>query len=561
MKQAKKTALKAFLGCVVVVIGLNVASHFVHQRFDLTHDNRYTLSQTSKDIIERIDQPLTIEIYLEGNFPSSFKKLQAETKQLLEEYQSVNNLIDIRFINPLEGNESDKLNKAEELYVNGMRPLNITVNEKGKQSQEMVFPWGSAIYGDQKVNIPLLKNTMAMSTEETVNVSVQHLEYAITDAIQKATVSKSKKIAVIKGIGEPADIEVADLLMSLRSSYFIAPFVMDSVSKNPKTTLEQLKEYDLALINKPSKEFTDQEVQVLDQYIINGGKALFFMESVQADMDSLQRNGEMFVYPKGHILGDMLFKYGVRVNPVLVKDEVGTPLKIAVGSQGSQTQYEEFVWKFAPYAYPTSQHPIVKNIEGVKFDFANSIDTLKNNVKKTVLLQSSPYSKTVGTPTMISLQMLGEESNPEEYKGKGNLPLAVLLEGDFTSTYNNRVLPFADKDFKKSGVNNKIIVVSDGDVVRNQLDQNLQPMELGYDKWTNKLYGNKEFVLNSINYLTDDNGLLNLRSKEVKLALLDKEAVFSDYRKIQIVLVVLPVLLILLFGILFTYLRKKKYTK
>lgn len=561
MKQAKKTALKAFLGSVVVVIGLNVASHFVHQRFDLTHDNRYTLSQTSKDIIEQIDQPLTIEIYLEGNFPSSFKKLQAETKQLLEEYQSVNNLIDIRFINPLEGNESDKLNKAEELYVNGMRPLNITVNEKGKQSQEMVFPWGSAIYGDQKVNIPLLKNTMAMSTEETVNVSVQHLEYAITDAIQKATVSKSKKIAVIKGIGEPADIEVADLLMSLRSSYFIAPFIMDSVSKNPKTTLEQLKEYDLALINKPSKEFTDQEVQVLDQYIINGGKALFFMESVQADMDSLQRNGEMFVYPKGHILGDMLFKYGVRVNPVLVKDEVGTPLKIAVGSQGSQTQYEEFVWKFAPYAYPTSQHPIVKNIEGVKFDFANSIDTLKNNVKKTVLLQSSPYSKTVGTPTMISLQMLGEESNPEEYKGKGNLPLAVLLEGDFTSTYNNRVLPFADKDFKKSGVNNKIIVVSDGDVVRNQLDQNLQPMELGYDKWTNKLYGNKEFVLNSINYLTDDNGLLNLRSKEVKLALLDKEAVFSDYRKIQIVLVVLPVLLILLFGILFTYLRKKKYTK
>lgn len=561
MKQAKKTALKAFLGSVVVVIGLNVASYFVHQRFDLTHDNRYTLSQTSKDIIERIDQPLTIEIYLEGNFPSSFKKLQAETKQLLEEYQSVNNLIDIRFINPLEGNESDKLNKAEELYVNGMRPLNITVNEKGKQSQEMVFPWGSAIYGDQKVNIPLLKNTMAMSTEETVNVSVQHLEYAITDAIQKATVSKSKKIAVIKGIGEPADIEVADLLMSLRSSYFIAPFVMDSVSKNPKTTLEQLKEYDLALINKPSKEFTDQEVQVLDQYIINGGKALFFMESVQADMDSLQRNGEMFVYPKGHILGDMLFKYGVRVNLVLVKDEVGTPLKIAVGSQGSQTQYEEFVWKFAPYAYPTSQHPIVKNIEGVKFDFANSIDTLKNNVKKTVLLQSSPYSKTVGTPTMISLQMLGEESNPEEYKGKGNLPLAVLLEGDFTSTYNNRVLPFADKDFKKSGVNNKIIVVSDGDVVRNQLDQNLQPMELGYDKWTNKLYGNKEFVLNCINYLTDDNGLLNLRSKEVKLALLDKEAVFSDYRKIQIVLVVLPVLLILLFGILFTYLRKKKYTK
>lgn len=561
MNKSKKTALRTFVLGVVVLLAINALSNVFFKRFDLTADKRFTLSETTKSILDSVDSPITFEIYLEGNLQPSFKKLQTETRQLLEEYQALNTHIKFYFINPLEGNEQTQLSKAEELYVQGIRPLNVTVTDKGKQSQEMVFPWAKAIHNQKEVIVPLIKNTMGYTTEEMVNVSVQHLEYAITDAIKKAITEKSKKIAVIKGIGEPADIEIADLLLGLRESYFIAPFVLDSVANNPKGTLQQLNEFDVALINKPSKPFTDEQIQVLDQYIINGGKALFFIDEVQADMDSLQRNGQMLAYPKDLSLGPMLFKYGVRVNPVLVKDEIGIPIKIAVGSRGSQTQYEEFVWKFSPYAFPISTHPIVKNIEGVKFEFANSIDTLKNGVKKTVLLQSSPYSRTIGAPSLISLDILGEQSTPEEYEGKGNIPLAVLLEGDFTSVYNNRVLPFEDKSFKNVGKDNKIIVVADGDVVRNQLDQNYQPLELGYDKWTNKLYGNKEFVLNSINYLVDDSGLLNLRSKEIKLALLDKERVFQDYSKIQLLLVVLPVAVILLFGVIFTYFRKKKYTK
>lgn len=561
MNKSKKTALRTFVLGVIVLLAINALSNVFFKRFDLTADKRFTLSETTISILDSVDSPITFEIYLEGNLQPSFKKLQTETRQLLEEYQALNTHIKFNFVNPLEGNEKAQLSKAEELYVQGIRPLNVTVTDKGKQSQEMVFPWAKAIHNQKEVIVPLIKNTMGYTTEEMVNVSVQHLEYAITDAIKKAITEKSKKIAIIKGIGEPADIEIADLLLGLRESYFIAPFVLDSVANNPKGTLQQLNEFDVALINKPSKPFTDEQIQVLDQYIINGGKALFFIDEVQADMDSLQRNGQMLAYPKDLSLGPMLFKYGVRVNPVLVKDEIGIPIKIAVGSRGSQTQYEEFVWKFSPYAFPISTHPIVKNIEGVKFEFANSIDTLKNGVKKTVLLQSSPYSRTIGAPSLISLDILGEQSTPEEYEGKGNIPLAVLLEGDFTSVYNNRVLPFEDKSFKNVGKGNKIIVVADGDVVRNQLDQNYQPLELGYDKWTNKLYGNKEFVLNSINYLVDDSGLLNLRSKEIKLALLDKERVFQDYSKIQLLLVVLPVVVILLFGVIFTYFRKKKYTK
>lgn len=552
---------KKFISLVLGIIALNVFSEFAFVRFDLTKDKRYTLSQVSKDLVKQVDEPMTITLFLDGKLPHSFKKMQTEVKHLVKEYQSNNSNIKLELLDLIANDTPENASKINGLYEKGMRPLSVSISEKGKQSQEMIFPWGTISYKGKEILFPLLKNTMAMSTEETINSSVQHLEYAISDAIKKAVWDKDKKIAIIKGIGEPHDIEIADLLMSLRESYYIAPFVLDSVVKKQLETQEHLKEFDAILVNKPNKDFSEAELQVLDQYIVNGGKALFFIDQVQADKDSLSNTGNLLAYPKDNSLGNLFFKYGVRINPVLVKDEVGTPIKLAVGKQGSQTQYEEFVWKFSPYSYPTSLHPIVKNIEGVKFDFTSTIDTLKNDVKKTILLHSSPYSKTVGTPTMISLQMIDEEVNPEEYQGKGNLPLAVLLEGDFTSMYHNRIKAFEDKNFKDKGQNNQIIVVADGDVVRNQLDQNLAPLELGYDKWTNKLYGNKDFVLNSINYLLDDFGILNLRTKEVQLALLDKNKVSENYSFIQLKMTVLPLVVISIFGGIFVYLRKKKYGK
>src|SRR5690606_31062464 len=236
--------------------------------------------------------------------------------------------------------------------------------------------------------------------------------------------------------------------------------------------------------------------------------------------------------------------------------------KLAVGQQGSETVYETFNWKFAPYVISESNHPIAKNIEAVKFDFANSIDTLKNNIKKTVLLSSSPYATKVGTPSVVSLSgTIQEKTDPNQLKPKQTIPLAVLLEGHFTSVYKNRIIPFKTDNYLNDGKPTKMIVISDGDVIKNQLDQNYQPMELGYDKWTNTLYGNKEFLINAVNYLLDDNGLINLRTKEVKLPLLDKEKVYTNYNYIRSVIVALPLLVLIFFGIVFTYLRKKKYTK
>ena len=270
--------------------------------------------------------------------------------------------------------------------------------------------------------------------------------------------------------------------------------------------------------------------------------------------------GKILAHPRDLGLNDMFFKYGIRMQPLLIKDERATPIKLATGNQGSETDYQQYFWKFAPFIYPELKNPIVKNIEGIKFEFASPIELLNNSITKTVLLTSSEYSKPIGTPTEISLEMVTEEINLQEYQGKGLMPVAVLLEGSFNSMYANRVLPFADKSYATTGKQNKMIVISDGDVITNQIDQN-GPLELGFDKWTNNLYGNKDFLMNCVNYLLDDTGLINIRSKEVNLPLLDKERVYQNYTIAQVLTIGLPIVILVLFGLLFTYLRKRAYTK
>jgi len=557
----KQKSIQSFLGIAAVLIVLNIVGSYVFHRFDLTSDKRYTLSEATKNVLGNVTEPVFIDVYLEGNFPAELRKLQTESKQLLEEFNAYNSNVNFLFVDPLSAeNEAGKM--AENLFANGMKPINISVNDKGKQSQEMVFPWAVATKGEKRAKIQLLKNAMTATTEDKIASSVQHLEYAITEAIHKVNTEKSKKIAIIKGIGEPDDVYIADFLRTLKDSYFIAPFTLDSVATNPQKTLKDLQAYDLAIIAKPTKEFSENQIQVLDQFVMNGGKSIWMLDQVQADMDSLYNaTSEMLVYPKDQSLGEMLFKYGVRVNPDLVKDEMGSPIKLAVGQQGSETVYETFNWKFAPYVVGSSAHPIVNNIDVVKFDFANSIDTLKNNIKKTVLLSSSPYSVKVGTPSIVSLSKTIQQKIDLKTIKTQSFPLAVLLEGNFTSVFKNRIVPFKTDNYLTEGKPTKMIVISDGDIVKNQLDQDSQPMELGYDKWTNTLYGNKEFLVNAVNYLLDDNGLINLRTKQVKLALLDKEKVYTDYNYIQIIIVVLPLAVLAVFGSVFTFLRKKKYTK
>ncbi|WP_291147873.1 gliding motility-associated ABC transporter substrate-binding protein GldG [Flavobacterium sp. UBA7680] len=561
MKASNKLNLKTLGITIFILIVLNVLGSLFFHRFDLTKDKRYTLSSTSLQIVKQVKNPLSIKIYMQGELPADFRRLQLETKQLLEEFQAYNSNIVFEFVNPMENGE-DNMEVVKSLYQKGLTPINITVDDKGKQSQEMVFPWAVAVYNNKEVNIPLLKNIMGASTTQKVIGSIQHLEYSIADAINKITKDRQKKVAIIKGNGELSEIHIGKLLRQIKESYYIGPFTLDSVVKDPNGTLAALEKYDLAIISKPTEKFSDEEKQVLDQFIMNGGKTLWLIDQVAADMDSLYNQaGATLAYPRDLNLNDMFFKYGFRINPDLVKDENGSPIKLATGEQGSATQYQDFIWKFAPLVQPASQHPIVKNLGGIKFDFASPIDTLKNGIKKTVLLQSSQYSKTIGTPSEINLNTVTEKTSPADYANKGNINLSVLLEGSFHSAFENRVLPFKESSFQAKGKPTKMIVVADGDIARNQLDKNMMPVELGYDQRTGNLYDNKDFMMNCVNYLLDDTGLINIRSKDVELPLLDKEKVYENYTTTQFITIGLPILILLVFGLVFTFLRKKKYSR
>lgn len=560
MKTSRKQNIKSLAIIIIILIAINIISNYYFKRFDLTEDKRYTLSETSLNIIKNIDSPLIVDVFLEGNFPPDFMRLQNETRQLLEEFSAYNPNIIFQFVNPVE-KEEERVEVMKQFYERGLQPLNITVDDKGKQTQEVVFPWAVASYGDKGAKVALLKNLMGATTEEKVISSVQHLEFAFAEAFNKITKEKQKKIAIIKGNGELQDIYIADFLKTVRESYFLAPFTLDSVASTPKETLTALKNYDLAIIAKPTEGFTDEEKQVLDQYIINGGKTLWLLDNVHANYEDLySETGSVLAQQNDLNLTELFFKYGIRINPLLIKDEQAIPIKLATGQQGSNTQYQQYFWKFSPFIYPSTNHPLVKNMEGIKFEFASPIELLNNSVKKTVLLSSSEYSRPIGTPTQISLDIVTEETKPEEYTGKGLMPVAVLLEGQFNSMYTNRVLPFKDTSFKKESTTNKMIVISDGDVIKNQIDKGT-PLELGFDKWTNNLYGNKEFLMNCVNYLLDDTGLINIRSKDVNLPLLDKEKVYQNYSWAQMITVGLPIVILALFGFLFTYLRKKTYSK
>ncbi|WP_163400031.1 gliding motility-associated ABC transporter substrate-binding protein GldG [Flavobacterium fluviatile] len=561
MKTSTQLNIKILWITIFILVAINVLGTLFFYRFDLTKDKRYTLSETSLQIIKQVKNPLSVKIYMEGDLPADFRRLQQETRQLLEEFQAYNSNIVFEFVNPLE-NEDDSEALTKSLFQKGLTPVNITVDDKGKQSQAMVFPWAIAVYNNKEINIPLLKNRMGASTTQKVIGSIQHLEYSIADAVNKIVKDKQKKVAVIKGNGEMKEIHIAKMLIQIRESYYIGPFTLDSVAKDPNGSLNALKKYDLAIIAKPTETFSDEEKQVLDQFIMNGGKTLWLIDQVSADMDSLYNQaGATLAYPRDLNLNDMFFKYGFRINPDLIKDEQGSPLKLATGEPGSATQYQDFIWKFAPLASPESKHPIVKNLGGIKFDFANPIDTLKNGIKKTVLLQSSPYSKKIGTPFEVNLGIVSEQTSPKDYLNKGNLPMAVLLEGSFYSAFENRILAFKENSFLSKGKPAKMIVVSDGDLAKNQLDKNGIPVELGYDQRSGNLYDNKDFIMNCINYLLDDTGLINIRSKDLDLPLLDKEKVYENYTQAQFITIGLPILVLLVFGFAFTYIRKRKFSK
>ncbi|MGB5418976.1 MAG: gliding motility-associated ABC transporter substrate-binding protein GldG [Algibacter sp.] len=549
--------IKHILILVIALIAINFISSKVYKRFDLTADKRYTLSASAKQIINDLNSPIVVDVFLEGeDFPSEFRRLQNETRQLLEEFAATSNHIVFNFINPLE-DESTRERNIQQLTQRGLTPMQLSVQESGKSSQAVIFPWALASYNDQTVLIPLVKNKIGVSQQELVNNSVQNLEYAFADGFSKLTKPKRRKIAILKGNKELEDRYIANFIQKLGEYYYIAPFTLDSVALNPQKTLKAIEDYDLIISAKPTEAFTEEEKFVLDQYTMNGGKSLWLIDAVAMEKDSLYNaTGTNYAVARDLNLTDFFFKYGVRINPNMVSTLYSAPITLAMG-EGSQSQFQHLKWPYSPLAGSSSNHPIVNNLNLVKFDFANQIDTLKNTLKKTILLETAPLTKLEGTPREVSLELVTKEQNPQSFN-KGNQTLAVLLEGEFQSVYSNRVKPFEISEDKNTSIPTKMIIISDGDVIKNELAKN-KPLELGFDRWTGQTYGNKEFLLNAVNYLLDDNGLINIRSKKIAVAFLNQQKIASQKTKWQLVNILLPLVLLGVFGFIFNYLRKKRY--
>ena len=557
MKKLFQNSISKVVIALVCLLAVNYIAKQWHTRIDLTQDKRYTLSEVSKKTLAKIQNPIVIDVLLKGNIPTEFKKLQTETIQLLDEYAVANNNIIVNFVNPLEGEEYPE-SVIQELINNGYQPLQITQNEAGKSSIEYIFPWAVISDGKKSERVRLFVNKLGSTDQEQVQNSVQKLEYNFTDALYKFALDKKKKIAILRSNGALEDIYMADFLKTAREYYFIAPFTLDSVATNPEKTLHDLEKFDLLLVPKPTEPFTDAQKQVVDQYIMNGGRALWLIDNVAVSLEDMYKTGGMtMAMPVNLNLTDMFFQYGFRINYTLVNDLYFSEIIVATGD-GSQTRYMPIPWVYNPLVISGNNHLINNHLDAVRFQFANSIDTLKNGVKKTVLLASSPFSKADGTPREINLRFDPNNQNKEAYK-HGNIPLAVLLEGEFNSVYKDRIRPINLKEKSDRSKPTKMLVVADGDIIKNDIDsKNNIPLELGFDKWTSKYYDNKSFLQNALNYLLDDTEFLSLRNKKVQLAFLDKQKVAESVNSWQIKVFVYPLFLLILVMLSVLYFYRKK---
>lgn len=540
---------------LVLLLLVNVLSYHLYTRVDFTSDGRFTISKVSENLIDSIKSPLSITVFLKGELNGEFKRLQRETQFLLEEFNAKNPQIRFEFINPVSDNDNTQ-EVGNAFYQKGMMPENLSVMTNGKLTKTLIFPWAVVKYKGQQRPVHLLNKKLNADVESMINSSVQNLEYAFTDVFLKLSRQREKKIAVLRSKGELEDRYLTDFLSHIREYYLIAPFSLDSVQSHPKKVLKELQKFDAIIEAKPTEAFTDNELYVVDQYIMNGGKALWMVESVTIEKDSLKQTGSNIAMPKDLNLLNLFFKYGVRINYQLINDVYSAPIYLTTG-KANDTQLSPYPWFYEPLAKSSSSHPIVSNINAVKFEFANSLDTLKNEISKTVLLKSSEMSRAEDVPREINLNMINAKPSPEMYP-KGNFPLAVLLEGEFTSLYKNRITPFDYSNSKDKSVSTKQIVISDGDIVKNEIAKG-EVLSLGFDRFTGDTYGNKTFLTNALNYLLGDEDLVELRNKQINIPKLNSEKILNQSTLWQVLNIGLGIILIFGFGLFMFWYRQKRF--
>lgn len=585
---SRNIALRILLYALVLVVFNFMANEF-YFRLDLTKEKRYTLSPSSVGLLNKLDDDLYVTIFLDGDLPIEYKQLQSATRDILNEYRLASDgKIKFDFEDILADKDiKEKEAILKDIFQKGLQIEQPDVRPDEAPTQKYILPSGIVFYKGKEYPINLLKRQFGKSLEVEINNSIELLEYEIGTAIRKGLSGKSIKVAFSSGHGELSSTQTADIANSLSEFYSLNPinlnlrdsncyknFASDVVNNPQKPVfsilveglINQLKSYKGLIIAKPTLEFTEPEKYILDQYVMNGGKIIFLVENLLAEMDSVAKYGQVMTVNHSHNLDDILFQYGVKVKPNLVQDIQchGIP---AINQQTNRPGF--WPWIFYPLFSAVDDNPVSRNLENVWGRYCSTIDTTsRKTLKKTVLLRSSPQSRVAANPVLISLDILKNRQDPSNFRN-GNQISAVLVEGEFISPFRYRdgVKRSFDLPFSESIEQNSMIVISDGDLIRNQVSSDGRVYPLGYDKFASKQFStpvefaNKKFFLNCVDYLCDENNLIEVRSKEVILRLLDKSKLKNEKLFWQSFNMILPILIILIFGFVNSFYRKRRWAR
>ncbi|MDR1678518.1 MAG: gliding motility-associated ABC transporter substrate-binding protein GldG [Prevotellaceae bacterium] len=556
--------IRPYLIVALVLVALNVLSAFCFFRLDLTSEKRYSISENTKSLMSGLDKKTHIRIYLDGDLNPGFLRLKKSTKELLDEFRVYTREdFGYEFINPsAAGTQKEREANYIALESRGLRAMVVyDKDEEGKAIQKVVFPWAEIIYGKDTIPVNLLENNPRMSGSQNLNNSIENLEFRLSDAIRVHTMKTINKIAFIEGHGEFPPELVYDASVAF-SRYFQVD--RGQIGNDP----DILKPYKAIVIANPQTPFSEQEKFVIDQYIMNGGRVLWLINGVRLAMDSLSTVGVSPAIPLNVNLDDQLFRYGVRLSPVILQDMQCTQVPMNVARPGDPPKFEPMPWYYAPLLLASPEHPISRNLVEVRAEFASALDLSVSqhaSIKKTVLLVTSNASHIIATPTRIDLNTM-YDMDSKTYFNTGYIPVAAALEGRFPSIFTNRMAPegiVRRGKIQSESRPTRMVVVANADIIRNDVQNNGQsiiPMPMGYDRYSKQEFGNRSFILNSILYLADDDGWLQLRSREFKLRMLNKKEVVSGKKKWQIINVGVPLLLVLAFALGYSLVRRKIYS-
>jgi len=561
MKQQNKWI--NFILVIAALFILNVAGQYVFHRFDFTADKRFTLSDKTKSLLVNNQKPVIITVFLDGELPPAFKRLQAAVNDILSDYKAyAKSEVKIVFVDPIAGlNQADQDTVINNLYEMGIEATNLSVKTEAGLTQKLVFPMAMIESDGKQLPVKLFQNLDTRgSYEDNINRSIENLEYIFTSSLKKVITGTNPRIGFSESNGELSDLQLADAIHALSDSYLVGRIDLNSIDK---AGLDKLK---MLVIAKPKKAFTETEKYKINYFVMNGGRVLWSIDQVSAELDSLRgRSGQMAINNNLN-LDDMLFMYGARINYNIIADPANSAeIPVSTGVVGGQNQMQLVPWIYYPVLLPDTVQSVVKKLDGIKSEFPSTVDTIGvRGVKKSYILSTSAYNKVYNVPKLFSLQMVGEQLDPRSFQSKPQ-HVGLLLEGNFPSVFAGRPLPAnitQPYTLESTGKAAKMIVIGDGDIFKNQVsEQNGAPYPLGFDRYSQRTFGNKALLLNIVDYFTDDDNLITLRNKEVKIRLLDKAKIKLEKTKWQFINVVAPLLLLIFFAIFQHYYRKYKYAK